>query len=159
MRKGSNILSIIILGVFLIYCSQKNANTIIDNADYNSQTHSLRVDLANNPDTSILEIIALSDIRKSGYGLLLIVENSYSTSELDTLIRKFQKQDINAVHSFNISISDSLQKKKYIAMEGAKFIWILDKKNMYEETTQLFNAISAIQKNTKNNVLIVQTGN
>lgn len=154
MWKIGNIFSLILLGVFFTNCSQNNSDSIIENADFDPKTFTLKVNYLNNPDTSLLEIIALSNIRKSGYGLLLNVENYYSKSELDTLKRKFQKLDINAVHSFNISLEDSLQTKIQIAIDGAQFIWILDNKIRNWQTESLGNYISGIQTQDKSLIVL-----
>ena len=154
MRKNTLILLFATFGFLILQCSQNNTHSIIENADHSSQTNYLKVDYSNNPDTSLLEIIALSNIRKSGYGLLLNVDYYYSQSELDTLKRKFQKLDINAVHSFNVLNSDSLQTKLKVATEGAQFIWILDDSQDWQHQN-LGRLITNLQSSNDNSVLIV----
>lgn len=146
----------IIIGMIFFQCSHSKIDPIVEHADYNLQSHSLNIDYSTNPDTSLLQIIALSNIRKSGYGILLNMENSYSKSELDILILKFKKLDINAVHSFDLSQTEPLPHKVLVAMEGAKFVWILSKNNTNIKLTSLGNSIKAIQNKKEDKTLIVR---
>lgn len=159
MRKCAIILFLSTFAMLSIYCSRDKSKSFIPNSDYDSISHSLKVDFLNDPEKSLKDIINLSKVRKSGYGLLLNMDSAYSVSELDALKRKFQKLDINAVHSFDISLEESLQNKIPIAMDGAKFIWILDKKNINLDSISLGKTISAIQNKKAANALIVITKN
>jgi len=157
MKKRIVILWFVILALLFTYCSHDKSYSFVTKADYNSVTHSLKVDYNNYPDTSLLEIIAFSNIRKSGYGLLLNLENSYSKSELDTLKRKFQKLDINAVHSFNISVNDSVPRNIQVAIEGSQFFWILEKEQSHWKGNPLGEIISKLETITNNKALLVET--
>lgn len=138
-----------------IYCSRDKSNSVVTNLEYDQPSNSLKVDFLNDPEKSLRDIIHLSEIQKSGYGLLLNLDNSYSKSELDTLKRQFQKLDINAVHSFNIVSKDSLQNKIKIAIEGAQFIWILENKQDWENQYLGF-MIRKIQSSNENPPLVVR---
>ncbi|RLC53848.1 MAG: hypothetical protein DRH89_10155 [Candidatus Cloacimonadota bacterium] len=140
-------------------CSQNNPEVIVKNADFNSETNTLQVDYMNNPDTSLLEIVALSNVHKSGYGLLLNIDNAYSNPELDTLKLKFRKLDINAVHSFDVVSVETLPANIIVAMEDTKFIWILDKKHLKFNEIPFGKAISAIQEKREDKMLIVISKN
>ncbi len=155
MTKPVLLINMIIIGTIFFQCSHSKIDPIVEHADYNLQSHSLNIDYSANPDTSLLQIIALSNIRKSGYGILLNVEDSYSKSEMDTIIYKFKKLDINAVHSFDLSQTDTVPHKVLVAMEGSKFVWILSKKNINIKLTPLGNSISAIQNKKEDRTLIV----
>lgn len=155
MKKIGWIIIVVTCMVMLNSCDQNKNDSFINSANYNSPQHTLFVNFTANPDTSLLQIIEYSEIRKSGYGLLLNVENTYLKSELDALKLKLQKLDINAIHSYNISLTDTLESKVSIAMEGAKFVWLLKKKNSEWESTPLGDAINNLQKNTEKKVLIV----
>ncbi|MDB4303983.1 hypothetical protein N9934_04270, partial [Desulfosarcina sp.] len=115
----------------------------------------LKVNYSSNPDTSLLQIVEFSNIRKSGYGILLNIENAFSKKELDELKLKFQKMDINAIHSFNISLTDTLESKVSIATEGAKFVWLLNTKNIEWESMPVGQLIKILQDSTEQKVLIV----
>ena len=159
MIRSGLILCIIICGVLFMRCSRNNPDMIGLNADFNSETNTLQVDYINNPDTSLLEIVALSNVRKSGYGLLLNIDNAYSKPELDTLKLKFRKLDINAVHSFDIGTAESLPANIKVAMEDTKFIWILDERNTNLKTTSLGKTISEVQDKRDAKSLIVISKN
>lgn len=155
MRKCATILFLSTLAMLSIYCSRDKSNSVVTNLEYDQPSNSLKVDFLNDPEKSLRDIIHLSEIQKSGYGLLLNLDNSYSKSELDTLKRQFQKLDINAVHSFNIVSKDSLQNKIKVAMEGAQFIWILENKQDWENQYLGF-MIRKIQSSNENPPLVVR---
>lgn len=155
MTKPIFIAYLIIWGLIFLQCAHSDIDPIIEQADYDQQSHTLHIDYSSNPDTSLLQIIALSNIRKSGYGLLLNIENSYTNSELDTLKLKFRRQDVNAIHSFNIFPSQALKRKVSVAMEGAAFIWILNRNNINIKLTDLGINLSAIQNKKEDRPLIV----
>jgi len=111
-------------------CNFKSNDNFIRDAGYDSQLHILGVNYPQEIDTSLLQVIHLSGIRDSGYGLLLNIDSSYSQKEIETLKLKLQKLDINAIHSFDIVLQDSLKKSIRIAMEGAKFIWLIKKDDL-----------------------------
>ncbi len=159
MIRSGLILSIIFCGLLFMRCSQNNPEVIVKNADFNSETNTLQVDYMNNPDTSLLEIVALSNVHKSGYGLLLNIDNAYSNPELDTLKLKFRKLDINAVHSFDVVSVETLPANIIVAMEDTKFIWILDKKHLKFNEIPFGKAISAIQEKREDKMLIVISKN
>ena len=148
-----------ILGFIFYSCIQKNANPIIELADYDDKIHLLKVDYLNYPDTSLLEIIAFSNIRKSGYGVLLNLDSSYSKPELDALKLKFKRQDINAIHSFDITTTGVVQNHIRVAMDGAKFIWLLDKKQINLNTISLGRTIADLKEKKEEKVLIVTSKN
>lgn len=155
MKKGAIILFLSIFAMLFIYCSRDKSYSFVPNADYDPVSNSLKVDFLNDPEKSLQDIIHLSKIRKSGYGLLLNVDNSYSKSKLDTLKRQFQKLDINAIHSFDIVSKDSLQNKIKIAIEGAQFIWVLNSKQDWENQ-YLGLMILKIQSSNENPPLLVK---
>jgi hypothetical protein len=133
----------------------RNDNTVVKNADFDSKTNTLLIDYLNNPDTSLLQIIELSGIRKTGYGLLLNLDKSYSENEIKSIKLKLQKLDINAIHSFDITTNAPMEKKESIAMEDAMFIWVLDRQNTYRQSDFLGQKISEIQGRKVERILIV----
>jgi len=155
MKRIATILSLIVSMVIINSCNQTKNNSVLENANYNLQQHNLVVDYQLNPDTSLLQIIEFSDIRKSGYGILLNIDNNLSKTEMDELKLKFQKLDINAIHSFNVSLTDTLDSKVRIAMEGAKFVWILKNKDTKWKSMPIRNEISNLQNKTEQKILVV----
>jgi len=136
-------------------CMIRNDEAVVKNADFDSTTNSLYVDYLNNPDTSLLQIIQLSGIRKTGYGLLLNLDESYSENEIKSIKLKLQKLDINAIHSFDITTNAPMEKKESIAMEDAMFIWVLDRQNTHWQSDFLGQKISEIQGRKEDRVLTV----
>lgn len=124
------ILYAVFFSCLVLSCIQQSDKSSMENSIdiYDSSLYLLGIDFNNNPKESIDQIIHLSGIRKSGYGILLNLENSYLKSELDTIKMKFQIEDINAIHSFDIKLSDTIKNHIYVAMDGARFIWILNGK-------------------------------
>lgn len=157
MRKCTFIIFLSTFAMLLIYCSRDKSISLAPNSDYDPISFNLKVDFLNDPIKSLQDIISISKIRKSGYGLLLNLDNSYSKSEIDTLKRQFQKIDINAIHSFNVKEQDTLKSNVQIAMKGAKFIWLLRKNKNNLESTPLGSVISAITKDNKHSTIIVES--
>lgn len=155
MIKLGYILCFVFCGLLFMQCSQNKPSGVIDNADYTNQTNTLKVDYQNNPDTSLLQILSFSNIRKSGYGLLLNIDNSFSKSDIDTLKYKFQKLDINAIHSYDVVSVNKLPNHIKVALEDAKFIWILDESNIEIESIPLGITISEVQAKRDDKLLIV----
>ncbi|MEZ5195390.1 MAG: hypothetical protein R2764_03005 [Bacteroidales bacterium] len=117
----------VLIPIFLFACmSQKEKISSEEGASrYDETLHLLGVDFADHPQKSIEKVIWYSGIRKSGYGILLNVHNAFAEPEIDTLKMKFQKEDINAIHRFDINLSDTLKNRVFVAMQGARFIWVL----------------------------------
>lgn len=159
MRNISFLWSLIFSVLLLNNCSQNNHVQFLNAADYDASTHTLHIDYKSNPDTSLIQIIALSNIRKSGYGVVLNLDNAYSEIELKSMKLNLQKQDINAVHSFNISINDSLESKIKVAMKGAKFIWLINSNKLDWKTKAIGNNLETIQNNTETRPLLVLNKN
>lgn len=155
MKKIMTFFILVICMLGLNFCSQNNNDSIFENANYDSKTNTLKVDYSNNPDTSILQIIALSNIRQTGYGILLNIENTYPKSDLDALKLKFQKVDINAIHSYDISLTDSLEAKVQIAIEGAKFVWLLGSSGNDWKSKPIGQLISNLHDTEEDKVLVV----
>lgn len=155
MKKITTSFFLVFCSLILNSCSQVKTDSIIENADYNAQTHTLKIDYITNPDTSLLQIISFSGIRQSGYGLLLNHENSYSESELNALKFKFKKLDINAIHSYDISSLDSIKLKTKTAIEGAKFVWILDNSKNDWKSKSIGKIISNLTNTKENRFLVV----
>ncbi len=155
MKKIVTSLFLIICLLMLNFCVQNENESIFANADYDAQTNTIKIDYQTNPDTSLLQIIAYSNIRHSGYGLLLNINNAYSKSELAALKLKFQKLDINAIHSYDYSLSDTLPLKTRVAIEGAKFVWLLGNSNNDWKSKPIDSIINSIQDKTEYKVLIV----
>lgn len=155
MKKFVLSLSLVICFIILDSCTYNKNDSITENAEYNGQTNMLKIDFTNKPDTSLLQIIAYSNIQKSGYGVLLNIENSYSKSDLDALKLKFQKLDINAIHNYNISLRDTLELKTRVAMKGAKFVWLLGNVNNDWPSKPVGQFISNLKSSEEDRVLIV----
>jgi len=140
---------------FLSFCTQKKNDLISKNADFNNLTNTLRIDYKNHPDTSLLQIIAFSNIRLAGFGVLLNMDNAFSKAELEALKLKFKMMDINAIHSYDISTKDTLRLKTQVAMEGAKFIWLLGNLKNDWKSKPIGQIISNFQKTEEGKVLVV----
>ena len=155
MRKVRIPLCLIACLFSLSFCSQKKNDLISNNANFNNLTNTLTVDYKNHPDTSLLQIKAFSNIKQSGYGLLLNIENAYTKSDLEALKLKFKMMDINAIHTYDISLKDTLQLKTQVAMKGAKFIWLLGNSNNDWKSKPVGQIISNFQKTEEDKVLVV----
>ena len=83
--KYSNYIVILLLVIILTGCGFDQKPLQLSNADYNPESHTLIVDFENNPDTTLQQIIELSDIRRSGYGVLLNVHNASSNEKIETI--------------------------------------------------------------------------
>ncbi|MCB0806138.1 MAG: hypothetical protein KDC05_10100 [Bacteroidales bacterium] len=105
---------------------QPEGESWLQNANFDPETRILKLPPDYNLDTVLQQIIFLSEIRKEGYGVLLNADATVQQKKIDQIIYKFRKLDINAVHQFNLPSQDSIPNHVKVAMEGAKFIWILD---------------------------------
>lgn len=121
---------LLLLLLVSVSCQFQQGDDNIKNAIYDSQLHILGVDYPVNKDTSLQQLIHFSNIRKEGYGILLNIDSSYTVQEINTLKLKLQKQDINAIHSYDIGLQDSLKKSIRVAMEAAEFIWLIEKDDL-----------------------------
>ena len=146
--------TLIILSSFYS-CRHHNSDKISSGLEFDQDLSLLGIDYAKIPEKSIRQIIQLSKIRSAGYGILLNLNNSISESQLDTLKRKFQKEDINAVHCFDITKGDSMQVRIMFAVEGAKFIWILNNNNYEIGSPEFIPLISSLQRSINNEGIIV----
>jgi len=156
MKKGYLYLATFgLLFLILVSCNNNNDQDFFENAIYDGQLHILAVDYPNNIDTSFQQIIQFSNIRRSGYGILLNINDAYAKLEIDTLKRRLQKLDINSVHSFEIVLQDSVKRNVKVAMAGAKFIWILGQEKLDLQNTYLGLILKSIKNDPNSKQLIV----
>ncbi len=106
-------------------CLNKPEQDFTVHADFAEDSRTLLVDFRNRPDTSLQEIIHFSGIRKEGYGVLLKLDSIASQTSIDFIKHKLVKQDINAVHHYDISVDPNPGDHLLAAIEGARFTWIL----------------------------------
>jgi len=118
-------LFLIILIVLNVSCSNKSNEKLFESVNFDKNLKILAIDYEQQKDTTLLQIIHYSGIRKSGYGLLLNLNSSFTPFQLDSLKYQLQIQDINAIHSFEVKSNDSVPNCIRIAIEGARFSWIL----------------------------------
>lgn len=123
--------------MILVSCLGNSNNPNIEIEGYIIESHSLVVVTGDYSNSILNTIISLSGIRKDGYGVLLNFKKTVSNAEIDSLKLKLQKLDINAIHSFQISQTDSLPNHISIAAKNSKFIWILGKKDENKTFTDL----------------------
>lgn len=124
-----------------------------DYTNYDTGLNLLGVDYSGDSKKSIKQVIEFSNIRKSGYGVLINIESSYSKAELDAIKLKLQKEDINAIHSFDVNQNDSIMKNVFVAMEGAQFVWFLSEEIGAADESQIKQLIIHIDK--KNSLIVV----
>lgn len=150
------ILSFLFLLVFSSSCQYQQSVDYIENAAYHSQLHILGIDYPVNVDTSLQQIIYFSGIREKGYGIILNIDSCFTMQEINTLKLRLQRQDINAIHNYNIELQDSLKKSIGVAMEGAKFIWLLTDEEILFSGTPLSAKLKTLKKDkNSHNLLIV----
>lgn len=139
-------------------CLPDHSAEYLRNVDYDKSSSTLRVNYQENPDTSLQQIIILSDIRKEGYGVLLNIDRSVSQAQLDSIKYKFKKQDINAVHSFNWNTGDALPKIIHVALEGSRFNWIFSKQDMIHNDSLFADIKKAIETSiTKGGIYVINS--
>ena len=105
-------------------CMQHADEPYLKGADFQPDRRILTVDYMQKPDTTLHQVIALSGIRSSGYGVLINVDGAASERYLDEIRERFKKLDINAVHIFSSAAGGGIDKKTRAAVEGARFTWV-----------------------------------
>ncbi len=106
-------------------CMSSSPDTsIVDGSDFDPGSRTLFIDRGQSQDTSLRQVIALSGIRTSGYGLLVNVDSSASLSFLESLRDRFKKLDINAVHILPVNGDGLADNKTAAAVAGARFTWV-----------------------------------
>ncbi|MEZ5082791.1 MAG: hypothetical protein R2750_05015 [Bacteroidales bacterium] len=145
--------------IILTSCLVDNTEEYLKNADFEKNSSTLFVNYKKNPDTSLQQIIILSGVRKNGYGVLININNAVSQPELDSIIFKFKMQDIHATHGFNWQTGDSLSSKARVAIEGAKFTWLLSS-NPVNLNDSIFHQVNkATEITLKNGGILVKNSN
>ena len=120
----------------------------LKNADYDPEERILFLAPNYDLDTVLQQIIFLSEVRKEGYGVLLNVDGTVPQKQIDLIAYKFRKLDINAVHDFELPLTDTIPNHVKVAMEGAKFIWILNDDNQPENYSRFLNTVEIIRSDS-----------
>lgn len=141
--------------VITFSCSLNQSESFINDAIYDSQLHIIGVDYPETTDTSLQQVIHFSNIRKRGYGVLINIDSSYSQQEIDDLNLKLQKLDINAIHSYDIRLQDSLKNSIRVALEGAMFIWLIENDELNLDNTPIGYLLRSLRKNSVTQNLII----
>ncbi len=151
------ILHICFLSLLIITfsCSFNQSESLIDDAVYDNQLHIIGVDYPETTNTSLQQVIHFSDIRKRGYGVLLNIDSSYSQKEIDDLKLELQKLDINAIHSYDIGLQDSLKNSIRVALEGAMFIWLIENDDLNLDNSPIGYLLKSLRKNSISRNLLI----
>jgi len=153
--KISAFLFLIILIVLNVSCSNKSNEKLFESVNFDKNLKILAIDYEQQKDTTLLQIIHYSGIRKSGYGLLLNLNNSFTHFQLDSLKYQLQIQDINAIHSFEVKSNDSVPNCIRIAIEGARFSWILWNGDSSKNLSLPNEIINSLKLSEANNGIVV----
>jgi len=149
------IYSVFVIGLMLSSCLHEPPEQYTKNADFSSKTRILRIDFESNPDTSLQQIILLSGIRNSGYGILLNVDNFCTETDIKKIKTKFKKQDINVVHEFSFDSDQNISGHILTGIERADFIWVLSKNDSVFNNPNFEKINRSIEKAISNNGILI----
>ncbi|MBN2173352.1 MAG: hypothetical protein JW731_04430 [Bacteroidales bacterium] len=146
------------LGIFiaLVACIEQNAGPYLKTVIFDPESRILSIDPDKQQDTVFQQVIHFSGIRHKGYGLILNMDQAMTKEQVDSIKLKLQKLDINAIHDFKIFDTVSPPMNVVVAIENAKFCWILaDSKNGNEMAFLNPDFISALKQSAINGGIIV----
>jgi hypothetical protein len=154
MLKNGTLLIFLIVGI--IACKQPTELPFMQNADYDADRRLLIVRASDHPDTVLQQIIHLSKTRHEGYGIVLAFGNETPDSQLNSWVRLFWKQDINAVHPIRID-RNNFKNADRVALEGARFIWIFDSPEILRPELQIIFKDCLKKMTRKEGILITDS--
>ena len=129
-----NILPAILL--LVAACATNPEAPYLEGADYDPGSRTLTVPYESNPDTSLYQVIAVSGSRGWGYGGLIGIDSTAAGRDLEKVLYRFKKLDINAVHIFHAAGSGMIDGKTRAAIEGARFTWVFASDPGWQENTE-----------------------
>ena len=148
----------ILFAIVFNSCLPDHSEKYLKQADFDHTTSTLAVNYKKNPDTTLQQIIMLSGIRKEGYGVLLNINKGASPALLDSIKNKFNKQDINAVHSFKWKSRETLPENIRVAIEDARFCWVFSTTDVNDKDSTFQLLWKAIETSrNKNGILVINS--
>jgi len=147
-----------IVGLLLISScinSDKEKKGYLSHADFDIESRVLSIASSTSIDTVLQQVIFLSGIKHDGYGILLDIDGSLLESKIDSLIYKFRKLDINAIHHFNVQSDQTVKNHVLVAIDDAKFIWMFPGNKQAMKSDSLLSLMEAIVTAVKNGGIIV----
>lgn len=147
--------NILISVCILISCSNNKVG--YDNSAFNEQDRILELEFSTDTDLYLKPILNYVQIHKQGYGILLNIEGAVSYEKQETLINDFRKNDVNAIHVFNVG-KNILPRRTQIAIEGAQFVWLIAPNATFHGTTcdQLKKPLKKLTEN--GGIIVVEKG-